>query len=226
MPDITVWPEVLQPAQLLANPSPFSRSGGPSIGGISRTIRTDRGWWRIGYRSVLLYSVAERRLWNAIRTAAGGRSGLLAVPVWQKDIVPNGGAVLVPHSDGSSFSDDSLYSQPGVRAVLVGEAVRGATSITLRIVDGIDELAGIRFSYQHALYETGFPTAVSGTDWTVPVFPAIRVTIPAASQLEFDLPTCLVHLATDDAMDGSFSAGHFDKADVDFVEAADYWADL
>jgi hypothetical protein len=224
--DPIVWPEKLTPTQIMVNLTPFTRSGGSSIGGISRTIRTDRGSWRIGFRGVALFDVSRRRLFNGIRVGAGGRAGVLAVPAWSHDTAPNAGPVLVPHSDGSSFSDTSLYSQPGVRVDMVSEALRGATSVTLRIVSGIEELAGVRFSYLHALYETGFPTAVSGTDWTVPVFPAIRQTIPAGARLEFDLPTCLVHLATDDAMDVSFTAGGFDKVDVDFLEATDAWADL
>jgi hypothetical protein len=226
MPDPIIWPARLAPAQVLVNLTPFSRSGGASIGGIKRSIRTDRGWWRIGFRGVALYNAALRRLWNAIRVEAGGTVGNIAVPAWSHDSAPNAGTVLVPHSDGSSFSDTSLYSQPGVRVDLATEAVRGATSVTLRIESGIDELAGVRFSYQHALYETGFPTAVVGDLWTVPVFPAIRATIPADVRLEFDVPTCLVHLASDDAMDVSFSAGGFDSVNVDFVEATDYWADL
>lgn len=227
MPDPIVWPaRILRPLAIAATPHAFTRGGGPSIGGIDRTIRTDRGWWRVAYRGVALSSVAARRMWNTVRVGLAGRAGLIAVPVWQKDIVPMAGPVRVPHADGSPFSDGALYTQPSVHVEMVTEAARGATSVTVRLVAGLDELAGIRFSYLHALYETGLPTAVAGTDWTVPVTPAIRQTIPAGTVLEVDLPTCLVHLVTDDAMEGGYSRGKVDRRDVEFVEATDYWADL
>jgi hypothetical protein len=97
--------------------------------------------------------------------------------------------------------------------------------VTLRIVGGIDELTGTRFSYNHALYELGIPTAVDDDEWTMPVFPAIRAPIPADALLNFTLPTCLVRLATDRAMDVSLTAGNFDRADVSFVEAVEFWND-
>ncbi len=62
-----VWPHaVLPPSQLMANPAPFSRSGGVSLDGVQRVTRTDRGWWKIAYKGVLLSSPAKRRCWNAI----------------------------------------------------------------------------------------------------------------------------------------------------------------
>lgn len=228
MPDPIIWPAgVLKPSDITLTKQAFTRSGGTSIGGVSRTIRTDRGWWRVAYRGVALPNAAARKMWNAIGVGLGGRSGLLAAATWQNDLASNAGAVLVSHSDGSSFSDTSLYSQPAIRIEMATEAARGATSVTLRIIDEtIDELVGVRFSYLHALYETGFPTAVDGAEWTVPVFPAVRQTIPAGSLLEFDMPTCLVHLAADDAMEGGYGRGLFGRRDVDFIEATDYWADI
>lgn len=233
IPGLVVWPPaVLRPSGVAARPRPRSVGGGPTIGGSERTIRVDRGSWHVSYRGVLVSTVAQRRVWTAIRVGLGGRPGLLALPVWSYDVVPLPagvnleGRLLVPHSDGSSFSDGALYSQPAVRVVTVGAIARGATSATLRIVHGVGELAGIRFSYNHALYETGFPTAVSGSDWTVPLFPAVRATIPAGAELELGMPTCLVHLATDDAMDIDFDITRVARPTVEFVEATNVWAAL
>lgn len=232
MDDILVWQAaVLRPASLMASPVPFTRGGGRSLGGIERTIRTDRGYWAIAYKGIALHDVQTRRYWNVLRNALNGRSGLVAVPAWSFDSAPwlagtVHGRLLTPHSDGSTFSDGSQYSQPGIIVELATAASIGDTEATLRLVYGIDDLSGVRFSYQHALYETGRVTAVDGADWTVEVFPEIRADIPEGAALELDLPTCLVHLATDREMDGSLSRGTFDKADVSFVEAVDYWADL
>jgi hypothetical protein len=228
---ILVWPHaVLVPSAIMVNPVPFSRSGGVSLGGLERSTRTDRGWWAIDFKAVSLYTVAQRRMWNALRITLCGTAGQVAVPAWSFDTAPwlpgTNGYVLSTHSDGTTFSDDSEYSQPQSVVEMAVAAALGDTAVTLRIVGGIDELTGTRFSYNHALYELGIPTVVDGDEWTMPVFPAIRAPIPADALLNFTLPTCLVKLATDRAMDVSLTAGNFDRADVSFVEAVEFWNSL
>jgi len=230
--EILAWPSsILKPLEVQADVVAFSRSGGTTLGGLQRVVRTDRGWWSIAYRGVLLSTATQRRLWNGIADHCGGMAGLLAVPVWSFDSAPwpagsVNGRILTPHSDGSSFGDGGLYSQPAIGVQMAATAALGATSVTLRLGFGIEDLAGVRFSYQHALYRTGFPTLIDGDEWTVPVSPAIRAPIPADAELEAGLPTCLVRLASDREMDVNFSRGGVDRRDVAFVEAADYWNDL
>lgn len=227
--DILVWPwAVLKPYDIHPNVVAFTTSGGRTLGGLERVTRNARGWWSIAYRGVPLCTPAERRMWNAIADHCGGMAGLLAVPVWSFDSAPwpagtVNGSYIVPHSDGTSHDDGSDYAQAGIAVTLVAAAAIGDTSVTLRIVDGIDDLTGVRFSHDHALYRTGVATLVEGADWTVPVSPAVRAPIPAGAELEFGLPTCLVRLASDQEMDVNFSRGRVDRRDVAFVEANDVW---
>jgi hypothetical protein len=230
--DFVIWPHrLLVPGAIEANVVPFSRSGGTTLGGLQRVTRTDRGWWSIAYKSVPLKTAADRRMFNALATHCSGMATPIVVPVWSQDAAEwpagtVGGMLLSTHSDGTTHGDGSLYAQPAIDVTLVGAAALGATSVTLRIGAGIEDLIGVRFSYQHALYKTGYPTVIDGTDWTVPITPSIRAPIPDGAALEFGLPTCLVRLASDREMDASFTAGFFDRVDVAFVEAADYWNDL
>ena len=232
MTDFVIWPHrLLVPGAIEANVVPFSRSGGTTLGGLQRVTRTDRGWWSIAYKGVPLKTAADRRMFNALGTHCSGMATPIVVPVWSQDSAewPAGsvrGRYLTPHSDGSSFDDGSLYSQPAIVVENVENVGIGATSIKLRVVSGIGEPVGVRFSYEHALYKTGFPTLVEDDEWTLPITPPIRAPIPAGAELEFGLPTCLVRLASDRELDTSFSAGFFDRVDVAFVEAADYWNDL
>lgn len=230
--EILAWPSsVLKPLAIEPNVVAFSRSGGRTLGGLERVTRTDRGFWSIAYRGVPLATPAQRRMWNAVAQHCGGAAGLLEVPVWSFDSAawPAGtvnGRLLTSHSDGTALDDGSLYAQSPIGVTLVSAVAIGATSVTLRIGYGIGELTGVRFSYQGALYRTGLPTALVGSDWTLPVSPAIRAPIPAGADLEFGLPTCIVRLADDRQMDVNFSRGGVDRRDVAFVEAADYWVDL
>lgn len=103
----------------------------------------------------------------------------------------------------------------------------GATVVTLRLLNA-SGAEGVRFSYQHALYETGPQIEQVSPDlYRVPVFPAIRKAIPADAPLEVDNPTCLCRLADDRGMSGlSLSPAEIDTATVEFVEAVDVWNDL
>jgi hypothetical protein len=230
MIDPIIWPIQLRPEQTSVNPVPFTRSGGKTINGIQRSTKTDRGYWTIGYKNVPVYNVNLRRLWNAIRTEAGGRAGLLAVPAWSPETNdwPIGsylGLIKTVHSDGTPHSDTTPYLQDPIQVNMLNAAEIGDTVVILQLFGGIDDLTGIRFSYQHALYETGI-ASISGNLYTVRIFPSIRAPIPAGAQLQVSRPTCLVHLMSDKEMDTIMSAGSFfDQMDVSFVEAVDEWND-
>lgn len=230
--DLVIWPHrLLVPQRMHANVVPFSRSGGRSLGGISRNTRTDRGYWSISYEAVPFGRPEQRRAWGAIRSTLSGMAGQLAVPVWSHDSAPwppegPDGSQYLPHSDGEGFGDGALYRQRTIAVEMAHQAAIGETVVTLRLVHGAADLAGVRFSYEHALYETGNALAIEGGEWTLPIFPAVRMTIPAGAALEFDLPTCLVHLASDSAMDLSLGPADFDRAPIAFVEAVDHWNDL
>ncbi|MCX5513417.1 hypothetical protein C3941_23805 [Kaistia algarum] len=228
---IVYWPENLKPGQIVAAPSPMSRSGGRTLGGIERTIRSDRGYWAIALQQIALYDPATRRAWNALRSTLVGRAGFLVVPVYSRDTSPwvddDGPAQsLVPHDDGTPLDDGALYASPKLQISMETLATIGATIVTLRRIEASPDLSGIRFSYNHALYETGNALTIDGDLWRVSVFPAIRATIPAGAILECDNPTCLVHLASDREMDGGLTRAGADKVAVNCVEAVDYWSDL
>lgn len=230
------WPSsLLVPSRTLINDVPFTRGGGRSLGGRERVVRTDKGHWRITLGGILVHSVAQRRTWEAIRTALSGRAGLISVPAWSFDTAPWSESqawseqlapVLSDHSDGSPFSDGSHYSQGHIHVEAAATAPVGSSTIKLRRVAAADDLVGVRFSYKHALYKTGPVTSLAGDVWTVSLFPSIRQEIPADAVLNFDLPTCLVRLEEDNGMDIEFNINRNVRVDVNFVEADDYWSDL
>lgn len=214
----------------MANLVPFSRSGGRSLGGIERTTRTDRGFWQITLDQIPVHSAAQRRTWNAIRTGLGGRVGQIAVPVWATFSAPYVSGAWEPlaettHDDGTTFDDGTSYSQGAIDVQMASFAPLGSTVVTIRLINAASP--SLRFSYQHALYETGpVLNEVSEGVYQVPVFPAIRMAIPAGAQLEVDEPTCLCHLAEDRGMDQQEGISILQRRSVTFVEAVDYWNDL
>ncbi|MCM2455299.1 hypothetical protein HGO37_07880 [Rhizobium sp. CG4] len=232
MADILVWPkDLLTPLMCDPRVVPFSRSGGRSLGGFDPAVRTDRGFWSIELSDVPVSSVAQRRTWLAIRAALGGRSGLIAVPAWSQDVAPYASGmfeepVFVPHDDDTAFSDGTLYQQSSISIQTVGETNIGATVIKLRVLQAEADLVGVRFSFEHALYETGPVVEVDGDIWTVSLSTTVRATIPDGADLDFDNPTCLCHLASDDQMGALVDPVPFERRSVSFIEANDYWNQL
>lgn len=233
MADIIEWPTcLLRPQSTSANVVPFSRSGGRTLGGIEPSTRTDLGFWEINYGNVVLNNQrrAQWQTWQAIRQKLGGRSGLIAVPVRASLSAPYVSGAFEPmaeatHSDGAYFSDGTPYTQGAISVVSHGVTAVGATQIRLRIINAAAGLVGVRFSFSHALYETGPVREIDGDIWTVPIWPSVRALIPAGSDLEFDRPTCLCHLAEDRGMDLPQDAiTKFSLPSVSFQEATDYWA--
>lgn len=229
MADPLVWPIcTLTPGDVSADLVPFTRSGGRSLGGLEPATRTDRGFWSVTLNSIIVNSRARQQTWQAIRTMLGGRAGTIAVPIWSYGSAPfvDGvkSALRIPHSDGSTFSDGSQYRQCRISVKCADAVAMGATSIRLQIINADANLVGVRFSYEHALYETGPATKIDGAYWTVPIFPAARAAIPAGADLEFDLPTCLCRLADDRGMDRLDDLiKRSASSSIAFVEATDQW---
>lgn len=236
MVDLIHWPyDLLKPATTRIVSNPSSRSGGRTLGGTQRSMRTDRGFWRITLESVGLRSAAMRRTWGAIDTALSGMSGLVVVPAWSHDVAPYAepdcnrvpDLVETTHDDGTDFDDGSAYAQGLIDIEMAAFAPVGSTVATIRIIAGAPNPAGIRFSYQHALYRTGRVLQEMAADtWRVELSTAVRMPIPVGAKLEADRPTCLCHLSRDDGMSLDFSGFVPDTATVEFVEAVDFWNDL
>lgn len=232
MVKIVEWPLcLLSPRAVSADIVPFTRSGGRTLGGIETATRTDLGYWIVQYSNILIENGDRRQwqTWQAIAQMMGGRSGRMALPVPSSLSAPYASGryeprAELPHSDGSLFDDGSCYVQGAIVVVSHGVTPLGATTMQLRIVNAADNLVGVRFSYQHALYETGPVIDVDGDIWTVPVSPSVRAPIPSGSELEFDYPTVLCRLAEDRGMDiVADGMAKIAMPSISFVEDTDYW---
>jgi hypothetical protein len=231
------WDERLVPNDPSFDLVPFTRSPGRTMGGVSQSYRTDRGFWRATLDNVQVVSFAERAVWNAIRATLGGKVGLCVVPVFDIEMVPFefdtnilrpgrrlGPVTGQPHDDGTLFSDGTGYRETGVDVELAADVKVGDVFMKLRNIRSSGELEGVRFSIDYALYETGQAVEVDGGIWTLPVFPAARLAAPAGTPLEFDRPKCLMHLESDSGMDLSKNAMRIGMGSVRFVEATDWFA--
>lgn len=234
MAEILVWPhELLQPENTIADVVPFTRTGGRVIGGAKPAYRTDLGHWRIDLENVLVSSPEQRRAWDAISTYLGGSSGRIAVPIWTLDSAPYANAdcgweedILVPHSDGTPFSDGTGYMQSPISIISHGVTGIGATVMSMRIINGAADIAGTRFSHRHGAYKVGQVLDITGDIWTVRVTPSIAALIPAGADLEFHRPTCVCNLEADTGMRRGMRHDGVELLSVSFIEDILYWNEV
>lgn len=232
MAEILVWPyRLLKPASNPADVVPFTRGGGRVIGGASPAYRTDLGHWRVDLENVTLVTPAQKRAWDAISAYLGGKSGRIAVPIWAMDTAPYASGleesdILVPHSDGTTFGDGTEYLQSPISIISQGVTGIGATVMSMRIIDGADDLSGTRFSYNHAAYKISQVLDVVGDVWTVRITPSVAAIIPDGVDLEFHRPTCLCNLVSDTGMRRGMNADRIETYSVSFIEDVLYWNQL
>ncbi len=231
MPDLIHWPHNLFGMQ--GKPSfqsrPFTRGGGRTLGGRELTALTDLGFWRAVFPNIMVEAnnMLHEETWNAIQVALQGRTGLVIVPAYytgsRLQQIARTQSALAPHSDETSFSDGSLYSSEPPLVQMEEDAQIGATVVKLRALREGLKLAGIKYSYFHALYQTGPIISQEGGVVQVPIIPATRAKIPAGSVLSVKEPTCLMHLASDNEMDIVHGVSPITFKTLNFVEAVDYW---
>lgn len=232
MADFLVWPsKTLRIGEAQFTEAAMSRTGGLSLEGSERTTKTDVGFWKADLKNIPIVSAAHWRVWQAIATELGGRSGLIAVPAVSRFSAPyvddiESEPTITNHSDGASFSDGTGYRNRSIILRTSAQANLGSTIVSIEAQHAGDDLTGIKFSYQYALYKTGSIISKSGNIWQMRVFPAIRQTIPAGADLETDDPMCLMHLATDTEMTAEEKPGKLCFPSISLKEAVDYWTDL
>src|SRR5690606_9659278 len=133
--------------------------------------------------------------WSAIRSTLAGKVGLVAVRAPSSLMAPyQSGAferdAIVPNANGSIFFEGPPlqpepvpYTRSAVQIVADDPVAIGDTTIKIRVNTGGPNLYGIRFSYEHALYETGIGDGPVGAVWELPITPSARAAIPDGAVL-------------------------------------------
>jgi len=208
-------------------------SGGVSISGYEDVVRIDGGGiWRadfseadFGDRSEL--GRAETLSWRALNAGMLGGSVAVVVDFCDRLHQPVLDAVEVPHSDGTLFSDNTLYRSSGAECTVVtvvnGQAAGNrATVLDIRIVSERALIGGERFSYIGAngwgeraaeIYEIeGRPDGIT----RVTLQPPIRGGVAAGDALDFDRVRCRMRRTS--AASNPLNMGAFSSASISFQE--------
>jgi len=208
-----------------------ARTGGRSASGVITMSRTDGGGlWAYGLQSIAVTTADHVLQFELITTLMAEGTRPIIVPICDKRHFPapivDGEPVysldLVPHSDGSPFSDSSLYAHKVVLAWLSVPAALRATTITI----GIETMGTLRggelFSIDHQTLGWRFYRVVgvvsqTATTATIRIEPPLREATAANALLEFDYPRCVMQLAEPVSL--QLQLRRFGRPSVSFIES-------
>ncbi len=217
------WPQtVLVPRGAKASLVPYNTSGGQGFTNVEQVIGTTPGRWRLDLSNIQIKTVAQRLAWEAMEFAIRGRAKTVLMPIyrWQTGLVP------WPTIDGVLTTSAPDYTVPVILAYAFGQVDPGATSMTIRVVQGATLVPGHIFSINEKIYAI---TAITATDtlgsppeptYTVDIAPPVREQIDDVEQLIFDSPTMRCRLSEDTAMaiDGGWDYWKFGSPSLTFWE--------
>lgn len=205
------WPRnILAPRKVMVEPVYATVSGGRGITALEQVIASDAGYWAITLDEIPFVSAGQKQVARALSVQLGGRLGAIDVPIYDDQApfpIVNGLPVkpgTVPFSDGAQFSDTSEFFMDTITASVVGAVALSATMMSINLSVGTFPQPGQHFSIQGAtqnrLYRIKTSTLVSGTTYSVCVWPPVREAIADGTSAEFNDPRLTCRLKTDGEM--------------------------
>lgn len=199
-------------------------SGPTAVAGVNRFARTDGGGvWVCEMTGIWLRTTAQIKAARALEALLDGGATSIIVPMCETAFAPypNGySAHLVPHSDGTPFSDDTLYQGGLIDVTLAEAAALRATSLSVNLTASADLTGGERFSINHP-GKSHRPYTVGKVGDTLTIRPPLREATAADTELNFDSPRCVMRLANAEEFFGAIRLGRFSNLSPVFVESFD-----
>jgi hypothetical protein len=178
-------------------------SGGVALNGDEDLIATDGGGRVfVEFGDPYLDDVQAAKAWRALDAYLDGGAVPIIVPFCDLRHQPTNGPVNTTHSDGTTFSDESEYSQGDAYGEVAANAALRATTLHLEnLVLPEDLLGGEWLSIDHTtmrwrayrIMEITAYDADAGTA-TVKVRPPLREAVTAGAAVDFANPRCVMRV--------------------------------
>lgn len=228
------WPDTILPSKVMFHPDVPSASGGQSFSGAEQVVFSSAGRWRATLAMAIWRQSGSSDPANRILAARAmvahfkGRTNTVYIGVYDEANAPSplagGGRGLVKttHSDGTSFSDGSSYTQFQTPALLADAASKGDMAATITML-GTNQSAqaGQYFGLGDCeLYLIDSSTNEGGGNFAVTFWPPLRSDHAANEVVNFDRMTCEMRLAADTSGQVQFTDSSY-RADqeLELVEA-------
>lgn len=196
-----------------------SISGGFTVGGATRMMRTDGGGLWIGEQTFLFNTRDQIKAARAIEASLDG--GVGQIVAWSFEVPFAPGIVTVPsvpHSDGTPFGDGSEYASVPHGAVTTASAALRATSLSITMISGVIQ-GGERFSIVHPTKGWRRYTIARVDGDTITIRPPLREAIDSGTEMNFIQVGCVCRLANPDEFMGALDGNHMIAATARWVEA-------
>lgn len=232
MAEFEVWPHrLLRPKTIGWSISGGSIDGGrPLGGGASQLAVFGGGGLFVARLSEIAIRTREAQMaWLALEAALDNGATPIVVSRCSMRTSPllRSGHGGVPHSDGTPFSDDTLYAGATVASVTTQPAAFRATSLSFTLLGGRPLIGGEHFSINHPtagwrIYRVfrivSLAPVAGGFSYSVQFRCPLREAVDAGVTIEWDLPRCLMRLADPDGMALDEELLKFASPSVSFVE--------
>lgn len=217
--------------------------------GVGQSINveaTGGGTLRLTYEEMVLEGDETERheVLGWLSARGNGSTRFFTVPslIYDKTLFPlingaNRPFVYSSHSDGSSFSDGSLYRQATVWGEITANAAVGAGILNMRVYNAARKLRwsdwfsirhDTKFGWRAYQYwdiltvSSEYVTTYSGAtvtyrDYQLAIGPALREAVTAGKRVEFAEPKCAMSLAQD--LSHGWSGWYSARPTVEFMEA-------
>lgn len=207
-------------------------SGGITQDGQQQVVNAaGGGLWALALEFPRFNRPDQIQAWRAIQY--GSQGGVVEVNVSVCDIrqAPRPAYLTeslngVPHSDGTPFSDSSLYYSESIQATLVGSSLLRATTLRMDFgSDGGVPRGGELFSMAYGdggdrneLHVITSVSLVSGSIYDVKFVPPLRSAHSDGEVANFSHPSCTMRLATPEAMSMAIEYGRWGTGQAAFIE--------
>lgn len=198
-------------------------SGGTSLSGIEDTIATDGGGrWVAEADSIALHTRDKIMMTRAFFSATSGGIDPFIFPICDARHQPTRGKQKVPHSDGTPFSDETMYSSPDCEVYVAADAPLRATQLQLDITSlGKPLIGGERFTIIHdtwreRAYQIGRIISQTATSALIQFHTPLREAVTAGTAVDFNNPRFVARV--DGQMSAPLTNPKFASGSIRFVE--------
>lgn len=214
------WPwNLLEPLKDRWTLKGVALQGGVNAGGNATASRTDGGGIWVGEQTFLLTDYDQMLAARAIEASLDGGVGAIVAWTFVDPFVPGElGGAHVPHSDGASFSDGSLYGSTPAGAIVVAACPLRATNIPIMMVSGALR-GGEDFSIVHAVHGWRKYRVNRVFDGSVEIRPPLREAIEAGTEIHFLRVGVASRLLNPDEFFGAIDGNHAVEVTARWIEA-------
>lgn len=174
-------------------------SGPQTLNQTRQVLSYDGGFWQASFSGISVVGKDRVLAFRRIRALLHGGAHQLRVPVCDTGNAPWPGTARSAHagfSDDATFSDGSDFAS-AVISVVVGQAAPiRSTRLVVTIQNAAPIYGGEYFSIGDHLYQV----AQVFDDGSWQIVPPLREAVDVGADLNFDKPTCLMTLLSEDQM--------------------------